>query len=676
MKQFRHLILVFLALCALGLLPASVLAQSGKSVTVKARNADISIFPNGDVRFVETWVVNFRLGSFTNAFRSIPKNRLRDITNLRVTEDDEELRLSIDRSDEEIKITWYFPDTNQGAGFFSETHTYVLDYTVQGAMRIYPNGDQFWWKFVEQDRGYTIESARARVFLPANFSPDQIRATTYTNGTETGGATILEDETIEFRGGPFLADTEWEIRTQFPHVITAPPEAWQQWDDRVEQLAARNNFYAAVVGVTLLVGGPLLLSVLWYLYGRDKPTTFQAEFLNAPPDDTPPGVVGTLLDERADLPDILATVADLAERGYLRIREGDAFGTPEYERTAKSADDLAPFEKSTLDALLGGVSMRRLEDVRGSFYYHIKELETALYNEVVSRGYFPRSPLQVRDLYFKVGKWGALLVPTVGLCAYCVTFIFAPLALFPVFALEFFFIGLLGLSRVMPQRTEKGALAYAKWSAFKRYLAGIEKYTNVEQAQDQFNKYLPYSIAFGLADHWINRFKQTTTPAPAWFIPYTQRVSSDTARDWSWPDMDSTRSTSSSFTPSILGTPGTGEDKPIFSDAPRPGPAPSLNEVANNSFLALNSVSSNMFDFLNTSAEAFVTKPPTRSRAQDFIDGVGDVLNWIGSSSGSSSSGSSLSWSSSSSSSSSSSGWSGGGSTGGRGSGGGSSGFG
>ena len=51
--------------------------------------------------------------------------------------------------DEKIKITWYFPSTNQGANFFSDIHTFTLRYTVRGAMRIYPGGDQFWWKFVE-----------------------------------------------------------------------------------------------------------------------------------------------------------------------------------------------------------------------------------------------------------------------------------------------------------------------------------------------------------------------------------------------------------------------------------------------------------------------------------------------------------------------------------------------
>ena len=410
--------LVIGLLCGLVFVPAPASAQSGKTVTVKQRDAEITLQTNGDADFVETWVVDFQGGSFTFAFREIPKNGLRDIVNWLVSEGDTDLRVSIDETDEKTKATWYFPATNQGEKFFSDIHTFTVRYTVQGAMRIYPDGDQFWWKFVERDRGYTIESTRVNLHLPGTFPTDQILATTYTNGSDSGGARVLDGSTVQFLGGPFPPDTEWEIRAQFPHVITAAPEAWQVWDDRVDQIAAQNNLYAAVLGVILLIGGPLLLLVLWYLYGRDKPTTFNTEFLSAPPDDTPPGVVGTLLDERADLQDILATVADLAQRRYLNIRESDAFGTPQYERTAKPDSKLAPFEKATLDALLRGMSMRRLDDVRGSFYAYVKPLETALYDEVVARGFFPRSPLATRNLYFKIGIWGDINEPLVGMCAY------------------------------------------------------------------------------------------------------------------------------------------------------------------------------------------------------------------------------------------------------------------
>ena len=62
------------------------------------------------------------------------------------------------------------------------------------------------------------------------------------------------------------------------------------------------------------------------------------------------------------------------------------------------------------------------------------------------------------------------------------------------------------LAQFMPKRTDKGATAAAKWNAFKRYLSNIEKYTNVAEAKDLFDKFLPYAIAFGLEHSWVNKF--------------------------------------------------------------------------------------------------------------------------------------------------------------------------
>lgn len=678
MNKFRPLFFLLLAVAALVLLPTSAFAQTGKRVTVKQRDADITILPNGDAQFVETWVVDFQYGPFTFAFREIPRDRLRDIVDVHVYEGDKELQLGKDSSGEKYKFTWRFPPTNQPPNFVSDTHTFVLKYTVRGAMRIDPRGDQLWWKFVEPGRGYTIESARVRLHLPGEFPLEPLKATTYLDSEETFGGRVVDGSTLEFNGGPFPPNKFWEIRAQFPHTINAEPEEWQKQADLLERTTAQNNFYAVLAAFLIAIGGPLALLLLWFLLGRDKPTTFAAEFLPKPPDDTPPGVVGTLLDERADLQDILATVADLAQRGYLRIREADVFGSPAYERTAKSDADLATFEKEMLGALLRGQAMRRLEDVRGSFYYYVDSLKAALYDEVVARGFFPASPLATRNFYFALARWGALLVPVIGAVTACYWIAYAPLAFLPLVALEIFFIALLGLSRVMPQRTAKGATAAAKWNAFRRYLAQIEKYTEVQNARDQFAAYLPYAVAFGLESSWLEKFKQTDAPAPTWYVPYAP--SSD---DWTWRSAgtrradDDTAPVASGSNPISLGAPS--PHAPLFRDSPddKKGEqgAPNLDTLASGTFVGLNRVSSNMFDFLNSSASAFTEKPATRSAAESFFSGVGDVVEWIGSSASSSSSDSS--WSSSSdSSSSSSSSWSSGGSSGGGGGGGGSSGFG
>lgn len=674
MKNFVY---SFFLLCFIGALlgaPSFAAAQSEKSVVVRERNADITILPNGDLQFVETWVVDFKNGPFTFAFRELPKNKLREIAAWDVREGNKVFRqgygsyeYTVEETSDKYKITWRFPATNQREKFLSDTRAFELKYTVRGGMRIYDAGDQLWWKFIEGDRAYPIESARVTLHLPAQFSTDQIKTSAYVNADETGGARVIDGQTIEFSGGPFPPKMEWEIRAQFPHVINAAPEEWQQWDDRVEHIVAQNNFYATVAFVIILIGGPLLLLVLWYLFGRDKPTTFAAEFLPNPPDDALPGVVGALLDEQADLRDIVATVADLAQRGFLRIREADSSGSPIYERTARAATDLAPFENAILDTLMGSSVQRPLAEIRGSFYYRVDDLKNALYREVVARGLFSANPFETRALYYRIGKWGALLIPCLAFATACFTIVFAPMVFLPLLALEIFFIAVVFLSRVMPQRTTKGATAAAQWNAFRRYLENLEKYTQTQTAQENFAAYLPYAIAFGLEKTWLEKFQQTDTPAPKWYVPYAEIPASDENRTWRDVNKTARASDADARSSSARGTILTSQDDtPIFRDSPHTA-APDLNTAAAQSFVALNQVSDNLFGLLNSSAEAFVAKPPRVSAVDSFIGGAGDVLRWVGSSSGNDSS-----WDSSSSSSS----WSGGGSSSGGGGGGGSSGFG
>jgi len=71
----------------------------------------------------------------------------------------------------------------------------------------------------------------------------------------------------------------------------------------------------------------------------------------------------------------------------------------------------------------------------------------------------------------------------------------------------------------MRSRTAAGEQESAKWKAFRTYLANINKYTDLKQATDQFEKYIGYAIAFGLDKQWIGQFSQVMTSMPNWYYP-------------------------------------------------------------------------------------------------------------------------------------------------------------
>ncbi|HEY4723673.1 MAG TPA: hypothetical protein VII92_17595, partial [Anaerolineae bacterium] len=191
-------------------------------------------------------------------------------------------------------------------------------------------------------------------------------------------------------------------------------------------------------------------------------------------------------------------------------------------RRVPSADlsGLRAYEKLVLDRVIPNQE-RKLSALKNTFYTYIPELQRALYKETVKEGLFPVSPDTVRTRWM-VGGIGLIVLAVGG-------GIVAALLLFEVtvsVVAPFIGLGLVGFivsgsGSAMPVKTRKGTEAKAAWLAFKRYLSNLEKYTQVQEATDQFDKYLPYAIAFGIDRTWINKFARIqTTPVPMWYFPY------------------------------------------------------------------------------------------------------------------------------------------------------------
>ncbi len=673
-KQLKIFLPLFFLFLTLTLSPA--FAQD-KSVVVQRRDGDMTINQDGSVSIVETWVVEFRGGPFRFAFRSIPFNKISSFVFQSVSENGTEYQragsetpntFEVESSSNERTVTWYFPPTT------NQTRTFQLRYVLYDPLRIYPDGDQFWWKFIEQDRAYPINAARVTVHLPSTLETNQIGGTTYTNMRDTGGARVLDGQTIEFNGGPFPPNTEWEIRAQFPHgVVSQSVQSWQAADDeRVARLEAQARaveqfgFYSTWLTWLIALGGALALLVLWYVFGRDRAGELPAEFLNAPPADPrtnqilSPALAGTLLDEQANVRDVLATLIDWAQRGILKIRalpQGTKTATPNddyvYERIGTDAPPLYyQYERALMQRLFQGETSRSIGTIRQKFTASLDEMFNALYDELVRLGYFETRPDRVRARFYRLG-WLllVLLLPAAFLfqlyvgAAIASDLAFSWLALAPWGMLLLVAGAVMYLARYMPRKTATGADAAARWNAFRRYLTHIEKYTNVADASAQFEKYLPYAVAFGIDKTWVQKFAAADTPAPKWYVapPAARSVSASRASD-------TRASTSASARAGV-------DSAPATAPASASG-VPSLNQAASGAFTSLNSVSASFFSMLNTTASSFVaSNPGSNPSRMSFRSGSGGGSSWSSSSSSHSS-------------------FSGGGSSGGGGGGGGRSGFG
>ncbi|MCX7670617.1 MAG: DUF2207 domain-containing protein [Anaerolineae bacterium] len=396
--------------------------------------------------------------------------------------------------------------------------------------------DQLFWKAIPAGNPFPTKTAVITLHVPepATFTNYGIYGAEATASFRPG----QRDASITIKG-PLRAGQEVEVVAEWPHgIVAGEVQPWQQeLDAEAAQKAAQEALrqrWGPVLDLTLLalsglilIGGPVLLYLWWYHRGRDAPVGLIADYLPEPPSELPPGMAGTLVDESADLQDILATILDLARRGVIEIEEikepgflGIGSRNDYVYRRKPVTLPLREYEQTLLAEMFGRKDEIRLSDLKNKFYQAIPTLRKQLYEAVVAEGFFKRSPETTRTRYSVLGILALFLAVCLGALLTGALAEFSSFVLCLPIALGVVAVGIIILARYMPQRTPAGADAAARWKAFKRYLQNLEKYTKVEEAADIFERYLPYAVAFGLERSWLRKFAQVEAPPPTWWIPY------------------------------------------------------------------------------------------------------------------------------------------------------------
>lgn len=530
MKRYRTsriILLVVLLLLLAAVLPGTagtVQAQS-KTYFWQQFDVDVQVLENGDLRVTERQTLNFSGAPFTFGYRTVPtgsRGRNDGIEEVSVRQGDRVYRESnsqspgtfrVTRSGDEAEIYWYFePATGN--------NSYAISYTVKNAVRTEPSGDQVFWNALPGDLGAPVQRSTITISLPEGIEAASTTAEYNGRQSDRVQTSVSGDgRSVTFQlAQPRPSGDTVEVGVRFPtgQLAVTTPE-WQQAEQRADVI----SLALLVVSLLVAIGGPLGALLLWYLFGRDPEVGAVPEYLSEPPEEVPPAVVGTLVDETAHIHDVMSTLVDLAERGYLTMTETGAGKDYTFTRTDKPLDDLKPFERKMIQGIFRGRQSRDLDSLRYKFANRLPEIRRELYKELEDRGYVRTSPESVRNRYgcLGFGVLGLAFLSFVGSSAVFGDNVSTLIC--PALALGLTGIVLFVVSRVMPAKTSKGAEAAARWMAFKKYLEDIEDYTNLEEATEVFQKYLGYAVAFGLERSWIRKFASVPgAPIPPWYVPY------------------------------------------------------------------------------------------------------------------------------------------------------------
>jgi Predicted membrane protein (DUF2207) len=391
----------------------------------------------------------------------------------------------------------------------------VMSYTVTGAVVTIEGGTALRWRML-QGLSAQVAQFTATVQIPTQFS--YIKCTAGSpNSTVPCNFSAAGTESAQiptFRDGPRGEGEVVAIDIGFPPGGIATNEVIDYRWTLGRAFSASPLPLALALG--LLALGGVALYGLHRRAGADRspdgqiskagefvPTgAGQSEFRVV--GDVRPGHVGTVADERVDPIDVTATLVDLAVRGHLVIielpRESEFARTDWEIRRMEGGDGLRPFEQQLLDGIAAPGSSVRVSELASRVQESIGGVQNALYDEMVSNGWFERRPDDTRNRWTQLAL-AALIISVVvtGVLAAFTTFGLVGLVLIAVS------LGLIFVAQEMPARTPKGAALLGGLGALRSDLMSHPTNQLPPGGElKEISEVLPYAIVLGGADRWLD----------------------------------------------------------------------------------------------------------------------------------------------------------------------------
>ena len=536
------------------LLLAAPPAEAQSAETIHDYRVRIQILADGDLRITERITYDFGSALRHGIFRSIPTRAYFDDTRDRVTPVEVESVTATD-APADVEVTEEGSTTIIRIGDpdveISGRHTYTLRYRVEGALNAFDDHDELYWNAIGMEWQAPIEAARIVVIAPGTITQTACYQG-YQGSTEPCGRSDAAGPRARFAPGRALQPYEGlSIVVAVPKGTVTPEPA----PIYVERWSLERAFTVdeATIAVSLLVTGVIawLLFAAWSREGRDRrfvgspidqvmgtpsgvgePVPLgegdaEAPVEFAPPEEVRPGQIGTLLDERANVIDVTATIVDLAGRGFLRIQEipdEGLFSKTDWTLVRFEQDDapLLAYERKLLDGLFRDGDEVKVSELKTTFAERLHGVEEALYTDAMRRKWFRERPDRARTRWAVRG----LLLTLLGAG---ITYVLARWTHWGIVGIPVILggIALALLARRMPARTARGTAMLRRVRGFRRVIATAETHMARWAEQEHvFTRYLPYAIVFGLTEKWAKAFQDLglEPDTSSWYVgprPFT-----------------------------------------------------------------------------------------------------------------------------------------------------------
>lgn len=506
MKSLKVIVLAVIMLVA----PFGVRAQESdlyaNTEHIRLHHDSISIRADGTIQVEERIEYDFDNLSRHGIYRDIPyiktnesgKKYIMDISGFAVRDETgNPYQFTESRENDTLRLKIGDPDAT-----ITGVHTYDMSYTVSGALTYFPGHDELYWNVIGAGWEVPITKASVTVALPNGVPEADLHVACYTGAA---GSTETDCVTKKTSDRSVLIETSRPLNSyEGLTVVVGFPKGIVAVLEPRELVPFFDTMWGKIVLALLSIGAllwyivaPIVVIRKWWTQGRDpKPAMGEAHAWFSPPKNhhhraLTPAETGTLIDERADLRDIYASIVDLARRGYLKIIETKK-NVFDLEKQKEADTDLLPFERELVSGLFTDgdrVSVKSVDLTKT-----LEKVKSMLYESLVQDKFFPTNPNTMRGWYMALA-------------------VVALMSFNPILFLVALIFG-----QNMPRKTLFGAEQAAVARSLKNFLTSQDKQLAF-QAKNQmmFEKLLAFAVAFGVEEIWAARFKSLGIKNPDWY---------------------------------------------------------------------------------------------------------------------------------------------------------------
>ena len=285
MKKIRNLFMV-LIFTFLFLTIGNKSDAASSNLELNNLNFDAKIQENGDMVVTETWDIDIEdTNTLYKTFKT-DINKYLDIKDVSVKEITDGINKNFTETSRlmyHVTKDYYYGLINDNGDFEiawgvgldeeSDTRTYEISYTVEGAVGRYSDYNQLYWQFVGEDFEIDANKITGTITLPKGVdNKDEIRVWGHT-AAMNGEIYATANNKIEFTITDFKAGTYVEVRTLFPldvlsgevqrsyehPILDTVLEEEMVWAEEANRLRNQRMIYVALIYIAITVLSILLI---------------------------------------------------------------------------------------------------------------------------------------------------------------------------------------------------------------------------------------------------------------------------------------------------------------------------------------------------------------------------------------------------------------------------------